>query len=292
MKTPLLTVLATLLSFGVPAKSVDVVLLGGQSNMQGIGQISALPPADRAPIPGAYFFIGNTFEALVPGKTKTSTRSGELGPEIGFARTMTQAGHPVYLIKYHASGMPLHYGWNRNKWEGGPPAPGRVNFYPGTDANDPATGKLYRAMRQHFQRGLAALEAQGHTPVVRGFLWMQGEQDAKHETSATTYAASLKQLRDRLASDLKTDSLPLVFGQVLPHPEPMARFTHRTEIRAQMAAADHRSGAPESIPLTRMVSTDTFSLKKDTVHYDGPGQIQLGKAMAEALLSLQTPPAK
>lgn len=117
---------------------------------------------------------------------------------------------------------------------------------------------------------------------------MQGEQDSKHELSATTYAASLRHLRQRLADDLKLQGpLPLVFGQVLPHEPALPRFTHRKEIRQQMAAADERSGKAEAIPLARMVSTDGFELLPDTVHYNAAAQLRLGYAFAEAMKDFQ-----
>lgn len=137
---------------------------------------------------------------------------------------------------------------------------------------------------------IAALQTRGDTPVIRGFAWMQGEADAKHERSATDYATSLRRLRDRLAADLGVESLPLVFGQVLPHEPAVARFTHRREIRAAMAAADERSGRPEALPRARMVSTDGFGLLPDTVHYDAGGQVALGRAFAAALLAIGESP--
>ncbi len=113
------------------------------------------------------------------------------------------------------------------------------------------------------------------------------------------YAASLAQLRRRLLEDLVQGSgdehpsvlgkgsvaadLPFVYGQVLPHSPPMARFTHRDEIRAQMAALDCRSGKPEATPGMIMVSTDRFALKKDTVHYSTGGQEALGYGFANAI---------
>ncbi|MCA9079156.1 MAG: hypothetical protein KDA58_01305, partial [Planctomycetaceae bacterium] len=127
------------------------------------------------------------------------------------------------------------------------------------------------------------IRADGHTPIIRGFAWMQGEQDSKHEESASSYAANLGQLRDRLAADLNVRQLPLVFGQVLPYPKPLPRFTHRDLIRQQMAAADMDSSAPQALPLARMISTDALTLKPDTVHYDTRGQWELGQLMARRL---------
>jgi len=267
------------------AKTLDVWLLGGQSNMQGIGKFSELKQ-ELPKISNVYYWNNKTFEPLVLGQTRTSSRAGEFGPEVGFSLEMAKTGRPFYLIKYHASGMPLHHGWNGNKWVGGDCEAGRTNFYPGVASDDPNTGRLYQQMVNRFRAGLQHLREQGHTPVVRGFLWMQGEQDSKHSDSATTYAENLKRLRDRLAEDLQVEALPIVFGQVLPHEPALPRFTHRKEIRKQMAAADADSGLQGAIPLAKMVSTDGFELLPDTVHYSAAGQLQLGQEMAKKMTIL------
>lgn len=113
---------------------------------------------------------------------------------------------------------------------------------------------------------------------------MQGEQDSKNETSANQYAASLKQLKLRIAEDLGLKKLPMAFGQVNPYKPTLKKFTHTKEIREQMARADMNSEKPESIPHTRMVPTDTFPLRKDHVHFNAQGQIMLGKALSKALV--------
>lgn len=266
---------------------VEVWLLGGQSNMQGIAKVDELPAEMAGEIPHAFFWNGSDFEPLVLGKTQTSTRAGEFGPEVGFALEMATAERPVYLVKYHASGMPMHHGLDGGQWVGGEPQPGRRNFYPGEGPDDPNQGTLYREMLAQFQAGVRWLKHRGDKPIVRGFLWMQGEQDAKHAIPATSYAASLKRLRSRLAADMGAEpDLSMVFGQVLPHEPAMPRFTHRVEIRVQMAAVDMDSGRPEAMANTKMVSTDGFGLYADTVHYNADGQLRLGRGLASAMQGL------
>lgn len=280
------TLIALVAGGTAAAAEVDVYLLGGQSNMQGIGRLADLP-ADVPREPAqTFFWNGRTFEPLVVGTTRTSARPDEFGPEIGLAAGLMGDGPSRFIVKYAASGMPLHHGWNAAEWVGDPPAPKRRTFYPGERPDDPNQGTLYRDMLARFRAGITAVKERGAEPVVRGFLWMQGEQDAKHEQSAGAYAASLRRLRDRLASDLGLESLPMAYGQVLPHEPPLPRFTHRQTIRAAMAAADARSGTPEAIPQARMVSTDGFGLLPDTVHYDAAGQIALGRAFASAIRAL------
>lgn len=269
------------------SQAVDVYLLAGQSNMQGIGKIIDLPASVPAQIPFTYFWNQREFEPLVLSTTKVSTRISEFGPEIGFALEIARANHPIYLVKYHASGMPLHYGWDGNTWVGGNAAPGRRSFYPGEVPEDANTGSLYVAMLAEFRRARRHLEEAGFNPRIRGLVWMQGEQDSKHVVSASNYAASLRLLRKRLAEDMSLrDDLPIVFGQVLPHEPPLERFSHRDEIRAQMADCDSRSGKPESMKNTMMVSTDGISLLPDTVHYDALGQLALGQKFGRAMNEL------
>jgi hypothetical protein len=264
----------------------DVWLLAGQSNMQGSGRVDQLPADVPKNIPHAFFWSGKEFEPLALGKTKTSNTADRFGPEIGFALAMATSARPVYLIKYHASGMPLHHGINGGTWVGPDPGLNRRNFYPGEKSADPNAGILYRAMLVRFRDGINNLAGAGKAPVVRGFLWMQGEQDAKHEIAAKTYANSMRRLKVRLGEDLGV-AFPMIYGQALPHEPAMARFTHRMELRRQMALADQASGHPEAIHGAIMVSTDGFGLLSDTVHYDTSGQLKLGRAMAEAARKIQ-----
>ncbi|MFD0894381.1 hypothetical protein KBB96_06950 [Luteolibacter ambystomatis] len=270
------------------AREVDVYLLGGQSNMQGIAKLTDLPQHQLTPAPGVLFWNGREFEPLVPGKTKSSKHEGEFGPELAFAHAIPTPGRPVFLVKYSASGMPLDPGWNADKWLGGE-KPGRVNFYPGANRTDPNRGRLYSAMITCFGEAIGALYKHGDTPVIRGFLWMQGEQDAKHPLSAEHYPANLKLLRHRISEDLRVENLPIAFGQVLPHDPPLPRFIARDQIRRQMAACDMDSGSPLAIPRCRMISTNGFPIGTDTVHYNAKGQLLLGAALAkgvgEAMLS-------
>lgn len=284
---PLILSIPVLVVFNISpaiAAEVDVYLLGGQSNMEGQGNIADLSGTQKQFPNEVYFWNGKQFESLVVGQTRTSNRPERFGLELSFAREMAKGGGPIYLVKFSASGMPLHPGWDSNTWKGEDPAPGRVNFYSGTEPGDPAQGTLYRQMTGRFRAALADLEKQGHTPRVQAFLWMQGEQDSKHEVSATTYAENLALLFQRVKGDVGAPGMKLVFGQVLSYEKAMARFTHREQIRAQMAAADSRSGKPEAIADAFMVSTDDCALKKDTVHHDSAGYWRLGEKFAEALL--------
>ena len=267
------------------AEPTDVYLLSGQSNMQGSGQLADLTEAERASIPTALYWNGEAFEPLTPGKTKLSANLERFGPELPFARRVAEEkkGETFYVIKYAASGRPLDRGLDGANWCGEAAGPGRSTFYPGETPDDPNVGAHYQALRKTMKAALAQLKAQGVEYRVAGFLWMQGEADAKQEVSAKRYAQSLRQLHERLMADLSLPDSPMVYGQVLPYSPPAERFTHRDEMRQSQANLDHASGHAEAYPSAYMVSTDGIPLNDDTVHYSSRGLIELGDRFYSAL---------
>ncbi len=271
------------------AESVDVYILSGQSNMQGIGKLKNLGETFKKPRENTFFWNGKTFEKLVPEKTKTSARKPEFGPEMGFSYAMEplNPGRKIYLIKHFASGQPLHYGWNGNKWVNDKLAPNRWNFYPGKTQNDPNMGLHYRNLKRIFSTALKNLKDQKIDYQVKGIVWMQGEQDSKNPISAKAYAKSLKQLKTILEKDLNSPTLPIVFGQVCPYTPARARFSNRTELRQSQANAHWNSGHKDAIPGVWMVSTNGMPILSDTVHYSATGQIMLGQSMGLAMMQMQ-----
>lgn len=286
----LTTILVLAGCFVVKAESVDVYILSGQSNMQGIGKLKNLPDTYKQPRKSCYFWNGKTFELLVPGKTKSSAKLTDFGPEIGFSYIMEQMRptRKTYIVKYFASGQPLHYGWNRNKWVNDEKAEKRWNFYPGDKQNDSKIGLHYKSLKDKFTKALKHLKDENIDYEIKGFVWMQGEQDTKNPLSAGEYAKCLKQLKTILEKDVKAaEPLPMVFGQVCPHEPALPRFTNRSELRQSQTDAHYKSGHSDSIPEAFMIPTEGMPLQKDTVHYNAEGQILLGQEMALKMIRMQ-----
>ncbi len=155
------------------ADDVDVVLLGGQSNMVGTGTDSAnLPVGLQSPQEDVLFYYSTTSP---PGPSLGALRvgsgngSGAYGPEITFGRDIADAfpATKFALIKSAINGTSLHTDW------------------------DPVTGASYATFQATVADGLAALVAAGHNPRITGMLWTQGEQDAFDQRTTAQYAADL-----------------------------------------------------------------------------------------------------
>lgn len=266
-----------------------VYLLSGQSNMNGSGQASQLAEMWQQPVEGAFIYQGGAYKSLVAGK---DGKTGRFGPEVGFAHYMMQNNpnpSKIFIIKFALSGQPLDAGWtkptaNGGGWVGPEPGPNRTTFYPGTSTDDPNMGLHYKRLMTHVSAAMEQLKKDGYLPELQGIVWMQGEADAKNEVSAGRYDETLTLFKKRIEEDLSSDSVPFVFGQVLPHEPALDRFTARDLIRERMAEVDNRSGKKRAAKNIWMVPTEGMELLKDTVHYSTKGQLALGQAFGLEML--------
>lgn len=292
----LLSLLAALMLGGCATREtasdprvIRVLLLGGQSNMQGLGKVAQLTPAQAEPLRDVRFWNGEAFEALDPRATPLSFRPGEFGPEIGLLRQLRKGGDdaPLAVIKHFVSGQGLDAGWDGDDWRGETPGPGRRTFHPGEGADDPNIGLHYQSWLARVRAGLDALRKEGLAPEVIGVVWVQGERDAIQPASARRYDANLLRLRERLAADLALPSPPAwAFARVLPAAAGMPRFAARAELLAAMDRVDDGNPRPLN-PGVRGARTDGFGTLPDKVHFDTKGQLQLGAALADALVKAQ-----
>lgn len=275
------------------AAFVNVYLMAGQSNMQGLGTVSALTTDQKAAPANTYFWTGSTFQTFVPGVTYTAgntplTSRAEFGPEVAFAASMASPTESTYLIKSYRGGTALDAGWADQTYVGGTGV-GRYNFYAGTSATDPNRGLSYISMMSTFQTALQNIVARGDTPVVKGMIWMQGEQDTKNSASAAAYAANLQLFVNRVRQDIGVADMPFVYGQAAPSGElpgetPVAAYVYRDQLRASQASA------ASLITGSAMVSTDGYPTLSDHAHYTTAGQLRLGADFATAMKSLQAVP--
>ncbi len=183
----------------------------------------------------------------------------------------------IYAAFYSNSGKPLDSGWNDQSWEGDPPAPGRVTFYPGTSDTDPNIGTVYSAMIADWQAELAALT---EPYTIKGIIWVQGEQDTKNTTSANRYAADLDLLVNRVHEEfsLTAGSVPFYYSRLL---STAAHFTYADDLRQQQDNADQASGHADSITNAYIVDSSSLTFS-DGVHYDVASMPLLGQRFAAA----------
>ena len=223
---------------------IPTVILAGQSNMAGHGELSEI---DRPPLPPKVKLFD------------LNPRDGCFGPEVGFARSLTDHMKldNLWLIKYAVGGSSL-LAWEP-EWSAERAAL----------TDDADKGALYPRLISHVKQVTAGVNVR-----VLACLWKQGESDSRYETAAAEYHENLPRLIQRMRSDLDQPEMQFIIG--LSNATP-AGFTYRSLVQsAQKQVA-------QTVPNVSLVETDGLTKLEDDLHYDTAGQLELGKRFADQL---------
>ncbi len=154
-------------------KPIKVVVLLGQSNMEGHSHISYLNRHfsneqtnqynNGFPLKIAFMSnrgLNNSNNKFVSVKTGQGIDPTRFGPEVGIAELLTKNGlnDEVFIIKYAVGATNLEVAWR---------SPSSEN-----------TGECYIESTKFIDRMLLNLENDGYLPKIHAFCYMQGESDA------------------------------------------------------------------------------------------------------------------
>jgi hypothetical protein len=248
-----------------------VFLMGGQSNMAGVGGYPGEPsyPADL-PCPPPYnqiqtgvkFWnygpnsangagvhspgVGTGWVNLQPGFGYTNQ---EYGPELSFGYSLHEMypDDEIYLVKLGVSGATLAINWNPN-----------------------GTGASYNLFKSRVNTAMNNLIAAGKSPEIAGMVWMQGETDATNHAYALAYETNLTNLITKVRSDFAAPEMEFVMGRITTH------FGSPTDNALVRSAQDD---IPSQIANTDTFTTDDLQLAY-VGHYGTQGQIDLGNRFA------------
>lgn len=248
----------------------DLVLLMGQSNMQGdnTGFDTRTDPAESRVL--AYDWAG-TYGGQIAGALDPLNHPGGatgVGPGMAFGRwyaATVPTNRRVLLVPVAVSGTPLG-ATTGNTW------------------NPEITGSLYD---QAATQALAALAAAGANSRIVAALWVQGEQDTALgiSTPTATYQQLLKELVGQLRADLSLPGLPFIIGGMVPE--------FISQGATQAAIAGVHAAIPGLVRYTAYVAGPSGNQKGDNLHYTPAGARILGRSMAAAYSSAvgnTTPP--
>lgn len=240
----------------------DVWLLGGQSNMQGVGDVHNGLKTD--PLVRAWYMddrwapahdpIHNLSDAVDPvhadlcgGQRPPPLGRWCAGPGVSFGQRMREiTGVPQGLIAC------AHGGTSMPQW-------------------DPALKKLggkslYGAMLRRFHKTGGQ---------VRGLVWYQGCSDC-HPEGAAAYTQRMKVFVAAVRRDLRSPQLPLAMVQI-------SRVIGWGAGSAPWnSVQDQQRRLQQSIRRCAVVPAIDLSLD-DNIHISGEGQVRLGRRLAQAM---------
>jgi hypothetical protein len=287
-KTLLLALVPLSLTFVSCAKTsatpLDVIIMGGQSNMVGCSSYSGLADsigsAKYDEYVTGYKGVKIAFDCwtrngdedyqkqnssngkFVPSVLGEGNSDLTFGPEIGMAETFSATrNNKVALIKYACGASSLLMDWA-----------------------SPGAGKMttmYQNFLAYVKAEMKVLTDSGYAPTIKAMCWMQGEADA-FPGYAEEYYSNLhylaKDLRKELLSYSGNQEFAFIDGGI-------SDSTSWPQYQAVNSAKQQfASEADNNIYIDTIgagLTKDT--LQSDNAHYKGASMIKLGKLFAAAV---------
>ncbi len=261
-----------------------VILLAGQSNMEGAGSYDALDESVKeriSRISSRVSFSSRGEKAkplsytLSPHKKEKYGFVKAFGPELFVGLTLAEKypSKKFLLIKTAYGGTSLYGAWNSH-WDKNKAAQAERGFKKGL--------RLFDTFKQHIDEQITLLEHQNIPYKILGMMWMQGENDAAKEFSANSYKDNLIEFiyQNRLNAD--KPALPFIIGQIN---STYGRYKLGPKVvRNAMVEVAKEDPNVTLIPTSTDRKWADYPKHKDNTHYNTEGQKRLGLSFASALL--------
>jgi len=273
-------------SEGVPLEDVNVYLMCGQSNMAGRGVSSGIA-ADLTGAIDAFIYVpkptpptqtngsgalssASYWEELELGRNQTFENvATQHGMEMRFGRDMSTYIKNCFLIKMGIGGTPIFSTATYNDWNAG-------------------HNELYELYRILAINGLQEIESVFRkNPVIRGFIWMQGETDAIISTAGAAYKTNfytfINNMIDAIEVAYPINKMRIYIFRITNSGAPGYDMTEFNAIyAAQEDIGDDyltdNAGHSDDVLGSTWRTTDDLSLL-DAQHYSGASLDIMGKAL-------------
>ena len=281
-------------------KKATVLILAGQSNAVGVGHVVYLPrhfsPEKVAEFEAGYPMIRiNYFShdmrsgGFVPtGLNCAELTKNTLGPEVGMAEYL-HGRYPeeeFFIVKCAVGGTSLWRDWF---------SPSCGDDYDPTSFADQVAcaaeainngipmrpSWCYNELVKITRESLATLTEWGYEPEIKGFCWMQGENDACDPTFTSLYAGRFA----AMIGDFTNTFAPYTKNMTVVDAAISEVWPMYREMNAMKAdyAATHGGVYVDTIAHGLTTAHEPEGAP-DTYHYDSGSVVELGRLFASALL--------
>ena len=261
--------------------TAKVILLGGQSNAEGVSLVSALQSKVSAEkfaeytsgysnVKIAYQNVGgnvNHSKDFVGVKAGQATDVQYFGPELGIAEYLAKnfPDEKFYIIKYAKGGSILDTEWYNAK-------------------NEEAL-YLLEGLTQFTYESLAKIEEEGYTPKIVGFVWNQGESDAIDLPRSEKYYANLEGMVNYVREEFKdyasAKGIGFMDAAILGN-----LWSAYRNVNMHKQAFSLTSPINFYIETYKYEEITTIVENNDMAHYDAMGMIKLGNLYGELIAKM------
>lgn len=313
--------------YAAEEKTADIYILAGQSNAVGCsnllqavhGQsdasktyesvIAADDARNQSGYDGVLYYGVTNVEAktefipsasLVPVKLGQGQNAQYMGPEVGMAKILSQThtqDHPAVIIKYAAGGVflgdyngafgnaPYLFTEQYGNWA----SPSIIARWKQEGKKvHKNSGLMYTRFLEVLGRGLDSVRAKGFTPVVKGYIYMQGESDAEHKELSEVYGENLKALIGDMRSDVaaltedeNAKNMTFVVGKITPTYNGYTRWVQTLRAGQDQTARELPhvyTVETDDLPVVDMKTHET--LGSDVCHFNAGDMYTLGQRFA------------
>ncbi|WP_197418931.1 MULTISPECIES: sialate O-acetylesterase [unclassified Sphingomonas] len=258
---------------GVPiaraTSTAHVLLVAGQSNSATAAVKGSLAPSNLRSLPGASIWQAwtNSWAPYQLGLNSHTTVSQPpcvatappldciWGPEAEFARRwlLANPGGDLRIVKLGVGSSGIS---------------SAARLY-GVGVWDPAlTNEIYALYATMWSRAMAALAAEGKTPIFIGTLWAQGENEAAASSAAAAgHEALTRAFESRWRSEMMENSnAPFVIYRM----SNSSAWPYRATVRRGQL------NLGQSLANVKWVDADLYSLQSDRAHYTASSVVTMG----------------
>ena len=272
--------------------TVDVYLIGGQSNAVGYGEdaggrVAATDARFTNGFSNVLYYgnqersdssVGEGFQLV---KLGLGSWEGASGAEIGIASSVADDGGMNAVIKcaWGATHLYPDSTYDISKKQGTWTSPTYIEENNVSFAANPMIGNMYTRFVQTVKEGVELLIAEGYTPVIKGMWWMQGEAEMFTAATSSVYdellTALISDVRDDVSKIMRADysEMPFVLG--LPDWNDgvtAGKPAYENDVRANMKKV------AENGSIVNVDYVDCAGLtQQDSWHFDAESQKYLGE---------------
>ena len=216
--------------------------------------------------------------------------TSQMGPELGAAYALKDAAdedHPIFFVKMASNGSGFEQGGTQYNWP-----------VKDADGNFPEINLYHTFAKPFLENNLKLIEDMGLKPVIKGWLWHQGESDCDGGNKTAKYAQRLGDMVELFRNDFADyardedgENIAFIDGMVYQGTNPRSSWTNPDKMNEEKQKfadsaennyiVDTYANAEEKIDANELKPGNPGG---DSMHYNTVSSFRLGMAYGQVIL--------
>lgn len=243
---------------------MDIFLIGGQSNARGVGSAASSPNPESDTV---YQYSNSNFGEVTDEVGNLPSGRGSMWPTFGI-NYYRLTGRRICFVPMAVDGS------------------GQISISDGGFGHWGPDGTLYPAAVAATNNAITAVETAGYTPVFRGVLWCQGENDARYINDALETQNQYQTGLTDMIADFRTE-----FGSDMPfYIYQTGKDISHSDVGYSAVRVAQQAVCDANPLRNKMISTNAFDfiargLMADDVHWNQTALNEQGTIGAEMVVN-------